>query len=807
MLDTNWQQRAGKALVTSFLIAGILVLSLTGCGDRTSTSGTSDNLNTAPNQNAPKIAEVSPPQVIQELRQALETYQPQVSIVSPQPNEVLNDNTLTVRFQVQDLPIFKNPELGLGPHLQVFLDNQPYQTIYDPNEPLIYRDLAPGTHTLRVFASRPWQESFKNEGAYAQTTFHIFTKTDDNNPDPNLPLLTYSSPQANYGGEPIILDFYLTNAPPHGVAQEDPQDNISDWRIRCTINGESFIIDQWQPIYLTGFQPGKNWVQLELLDEQGNPVKNAFNNTARLITYEPNGNDTLSRLVRGELSADDARGIVDPNYIPKQPEPEPTPDSAVEATPTPDSAVEAIPTPDSAVEATPTPDSAVEAIPTPDSAVEATPTPDSAVEATPTPDSAVEAIPTPEPTPESVPFVTPVPEVIPPPLQPQEEPTKAETDAEASKSAETQPVEPKPIQTPQASGYFNRFSRPDSIPEPTQPKAFEKPGFGGFFNRFRRPQMIKPSPTPPEAIETPTPALIPTPPTPSTETVPTPETEVAPTPSTETVPTPETEVTPTPSTETVPTPLPQTSQTLEQDLAKSEQGESQDSENVDRIETTSATETSPSVDLPPTLPEIIETPTPESIAPQAEPSPLETSYPPQIEASETNRLETTPVPQAETNDTTNGKSATSDLEAKSSELPASEASPTILEVESSPSLPPTLPEIIETSTPELKTPGPSTPASETLAESKADRIKIPEAKSNQPDVTPQQAPNQEKINQFLRFFQPFRRSPSSVSTPPTVPSSQIEKSETSQPTSEVSSPTEPSEVPADARAVDVVTET
>ncbi|MFB2968510.1 hypothetical protein ACE1CD_06025 [Aerosakkonema sp. BLCC-F183] len=741
MLDTNWQQRAGKALVTSFLIAGILVLSLTGCGDRISTSGTSDNLNTAPNQNAPKIAEVSPPQVIQELRQALETYQPQVSIVSPQPNEVLNDNTLTVRFQVQDLPIFKNPELGLGPHLQVFLDNQPYQTIYDPNEPLIYRDLAPGTHTLRVFASRPWQESFKNEGAYAQTTFHIFTKTDDNNPDPNLPLLTYSSPQANYGGEPIILDFYLTNAPPHGVAQEDPQDNISDWRIRCTINGESFIIDQWQPIYLTGFQPGKNWVQLELLDEQGNPVKNAFNNTARLITYEPNGNDTLSRLVRGELSADDARGIVDRNYIPKQPEPEPTPEPTVEATPTPD--------------------------------------------------SAVEAIPTPEPTPESVPFVTPVPEVIPPPAQPQEEPTKAETDAEASKSAETQPVESKPIQTPQASGYFNRFSRPDSIPEPTQPKAFEKPGFGGFFNRFRRPQMIKPSPTPPEAIETPTPALIPTPPTPSTETVPTPETEVA----------------PTPSTKTVPTPLPETSQTLEQDLAKSEQGESQDSENVDRIETTSATETSPSVDLPPTLPEIIETPTPEPIAPQAEPSPLETSYPPQIEASETNRLETTPVPQAEATDTTNGKSATSDLEAKSSELPASEASPTILEVESSPSLPPTLPEIIETSTPELKTPGPSTPASETLAESKADRIKIPEAKSNQPDVTPQQAPNQEKINQFLRFFQPFRRSPSSVSTPPTVPSSQIEKSETSQPTSEVSSPTEPSEVPADARAVDVVTET
>jgi hypothetical protein len=39
-----------------------------------------------------------------------------------------------------------------------------------------------------------------------------------------------------------------------------------------------------------------------------------FNNTVRLITYEPKGKDTLSKLVRGELTAAEARGIVDPNY-------------------------------------------------------------------------------------------------------------------------------------------------------------------------------------------------------------------------------------------------------------------------------------------------------------------------------------------------------------------------------------------------------------------------------------------------------------------------------------------------------------
>lgn len=272
-----------------------------------------------------KLTEVAPPTVIQELRQSFEENKPQVTIVSPRSNEVLNEDTVSVQFRVQDLQLFKDKNLGLGPHLHVFLDNQPYQAVYDTSKPLVLEKVSPGTHTLRVFASRPWHESFKNEGAYAQTTFHIFTKTQENSPDPNLPLLTYSRPQAAYGAEPIMLDFYLTNAPLHLVAREDKKDDIADWRIRCTVNGSSFILDQWQPIYLKGFKPGKNWVQLEFLDENGLPVKNFSNNTARIITYEPGGTDTLSKLVRGEISAAEARSIVDPNYKPPAPEPLPSP--------------------------------------------------------------------------------------------------------------------------------------------------------------------------------------------------------------------------------------------------------------------------------------------------------------------------------------------------------------------------------------------------------------------------------------------------------------------------------------------------
>ncbi|MEO8891614.1 MAG: hypothetical protein ABI417_08780 [Coleofasciculaceae cyanobacterium] len=291
-MSTNCRWITMRRLL-SFLMAAVLALSLAACGDNPKSQPKSQS-QTAKIQLSGSLSEVAPPPVIQQLSQSLAVYQPQVSIVSPQAEQVLQDTTVTVELQVQDLPIFQDSALGMGPHLEVILDNKPYTMVYDLKQPLVFSDLEPGTHTLRVLAATPWHESFKNDGAYAQTTFHIFTKTTDNNPDSALPLLTYSRPTGSYGAEPIMLDFYLTNAPLHLVAQENSEDAIADWRIRATVNGQSFILDRWQSVYLKGFKPGKNWVQLEFLDGQGNPVKNVFNDTVRLIDYQPKGKDALS---------------------------------------------------------------------------------------------------------------------------------------------------------------------------------------------------------------------------------------------------------------------------------------------------------------------------------------------------------------------------------------------------------------------------------------------------------------------------------------------------------------------------------
>ncbi len=485
------------------LIVCLLVLSLTACGDKAIGKDVSIQLAEKPvrEKNAQlsrKISEVAPPEVIQELRQSLDVYQPQVKILNPQPDEVLESNKLKVSLQVKDLPIFKDARYELGSHLEVILDNQPQLEIYDLNQPLELSDLSPGTHTLRVFASRAWHESFKNEGAYAQTTFHVFTRSDDNDPDENLPILTYNSPEGSYGAEPILLDFYLTNAPLHILAKDNPDNPIADWRIRCTINGENFIIDRWQSLYLKGFNLGQNWVKLEFLDNQGNPVKNVYNSTVKAINYEPKGKDTLAKIVRGEITAEDLRGIVDSNYAVEIPT-EVVPENKVEEaeggffdrfkrgeedkTPTSQPTVEAIPE--------------VIEIPEAETKLEET---------------IPEVIEIPE---AETKLKETIPEVTPIPIAPQ--PEESEPDGFFNRfkrgGEEDKTSIPQVIETPQPKTDLKE-TIPEVIetPQPeSTPKAESKPD--GFFNRFKRGKKDKTSiPQPetnvetiPEKIETPIP--------------------------------------------------------------------------------------------------------------------------------------------------------------------------------------------------------------------------------------------------------------------------------------------------------------
>jgi len=258
------------------------------------------------------LKEVAPPKIIKELNRDLEQYIPQVRILTPKTEQTFKQTSVSIELEAGNLPIFRDDKLQLGNHLNLIIDNEPSQPVYSLKEPIIIENLTPGTHTIRAFAVRPWGESFKLEGAYAQTTFNILTGTNDNRPQSDVPLLTYNSPTGTIGAETFLLDFYLTNAPLHAIAKNNS--NLLDWRVRATVNGTSFILEDWQSIYLKGLKPGENWIQLELIDEAGNNIENAFNNTVRVFNYDPQQQDTLAKLVTDRISLADARPIVEQNY-------------------------------------------------------------------------------------------------------------------------------------------------------------------------------------------------------------------------------------------------------------------------------------------------------------------------------------------------------------------------------------------------------------------------------------------------------------------------------------------------------------
>ena len=107
------------------------------------------------------------------------------------------------------------------------------------------------------------------------------TKDTDSMVDFTKPILTYSRPKGEYKGtdaEAIMIDFWLSNAKLVGDGGK--------YKVRYTIHGSKpRFIENWSPVWLTGWNTGKSSIKLELVDKDGNFVKNGtYNSTTREIT-------------------------------------------------------------------------------------------------------------------------------------------------------------------------------------------------------------------------------------------------------------------------------------------------------------------------------------------------------------------------------------------------------------------------------------------------------------------------------------------------------------------------------------------
>lgn len=295
------------------LVSAFLVLS---CGEAPKPTPPPSNVSASPTVTPQQeLTAVDRPAKIADqvsMRGEQDAALPTLTIVEPKANAALTSSTVKVQLTLAgDLKGYEphmDEATKMGNHIHVILDNQPYEAYYNLGQPFELRNVMDGEHILRVFPSRPWHESYKNEGGFQAIKFSVKNGGADpskpattggqpmSGPTPEgkdvkpsnsgkvdlkKPLLTYSRPKGEYKGADaaaIMIDFWLTNAKLTGDGGE--------YRVKYTLNGgEPKFIDKWAPIWLSGWLPGTHDLMLELVDKDGNLVDNGgYNQTTREIT-------------------------------------------------------------------------------------------------------------------------------------------------------------------------------------------------------------------------------------------------------------------------------------------------------------------------------------------------------------------------------------------------------------------------------------------------------------------------------------------------------------------------------------------
>ncbi len=310
-----------RTKVFMFLFAAA---ALSACNQPQTT--TNVNSTNAANTNvAQNLTEAARPQKIADMmkeRGEQDEAKPILKVAEPKDGATVNSSTVKIKLELSgDLKGYKpmkDMTTGMGNHIHVILDNQPYEAYYNLDGEFELRNVADGAHTLRFFPSRPWHESYKSDGAFQAVKFTVkgggadaakpattnANQTMSNaNPSPTpegkdmanstagavdftKPLLTYSRPKGEYKGadaDAIMIDFWLSNA---RLQNDDSMSTATAYRVRYSIDGgEPGFIDKWQPIWISGWTNGKHTIKLELVGKDGNTIENGgYNSTTREIT-------------------------------------------------------------------------------------------------------------------------------------------------------------------------------------------------------------------------------------------------------------------------------------------------------------------------------------------------------------------------------------------------------------------------------------------------------------------------------------------------------------------------------------------
>ena len=254
------------------------------------------NSGSAPNQatNLPtqnpsgRLREVEPPGAVQQLHQALAKHHPQLSLISPLDGTQFKTGPLNLEMKIEDWPLANDRELGLGAHVAIQIDDQAAIRLSrrDGNRvTLELPPLSPGSHRFTAYAAYPWGEAVKTPGASLHWSIDQLRPLIGTQPKSDSPWLAVVSPAELGGDSPLLLDWLVWNAPLQNLRDGDAR-----WRLRITVNDDSFVVDQQDALWLQGIdnRKGINTVQMELLNGIGESLEPMFNNQLRAVPDQLN---------------------------------------------------------------------------------------------------------------------------------------------------------------------------------------------------------------------------------------------------------------------------------------------------------------------------------------------------------------------------------------------------------------------------------------------------------------------------------------------------------------------------------------
>lgn len=230
----------------------------------------------------------------------------EISIVSPTAGEVIpipaepaaapgpgsggaKGAEVSIRVELKGFELFRDEATKSGQHVHIVFDATRHFELFDVTKAFVLKNVAKGTHTIRVFPTRPWHEALKGPGSFATVTFHVGEKDGKNAPDPAAPLLTSNSPQGKIpkaAGTKLLFDFVVTGCKLAPVGTAD------GCQVRYKIDDKPEVtVTSHGPHYWEGLGAGKHRYVIAL-SRDGKLLPGPYN--APTIAFEIAGEEAAA---------------------------------------------------------------------------------------------------------------------------------------------------------------------------------------------------------------------------------------------------------------------------------------------------------------------------------------------------------------------------------------------------------------------------------------------------------------------------------------------------------------------------------